>query len=58
MLVRPGALGMGGMVIAPGGEDFKRMNAELARSIIQECGMSLDEELEMVMKFKDGELRV
>ena len=58
VLVSPGALDMGGMLITPRGEDFKRMNAELARSIIQECGMSLDEELEMVMKFKGGELRV
>ena len=53
-MVSPGSLDMGGMIIAPRKEDFDQMNAELAKSIIQECGMRLDAELGMVMKFKSG----
>ena len=54
MMVSPGSLDMAGMLITPRKEDFDRMTAEMAKSIIQECGMSLDEELEAVMKFKGG----
>lgn len=54
VLVSPGALDMAGLLITPREEDFKKMNGELASKIIQECAMSLDEELEMVMKFKGG----
>ena len=54
VMVSPGTLDMAGMLITPREEDFKRMTPELARSIIQECGISLDEELAMVFKFKGG----
>lgn len=54
MMVSPGSLDMAGMLITPRKEDFDRMTAEVAKSIIQECGISLDEELEAVMKFKGG----
>ena len=54
VMVSPGSLDMGGMIITPRKEDFDQMSAELAKSIIQECGMSLDAELDMVMKFKSG----
>lgn len=54
VMVSPGALDMGGLIITPREEDFKKMSISLARDIIQECAMSLDEELEMVMKFKGG----
>ena len=54
VMVSPGSLDMGGMIITPRKEDFDQMSAELAKSIIQECGMSLDAELGMVMKFKSG----
>ena len=54
VMVSPGSLDMGGMIITPRKEDFDQMNAELAKFIIQECGMSLDAELGMVMKFKSG----
>ena len=54
MMVSPGSLDMGGMLITPRKEDFDRMNAEQAKTIIQECGITLDEELETVMKFKGG----
>ena len=54
VMVSPGALDMGGMIITPRKEDFKRMNEKLAKSIIQECAMSLDNEFDMIMKFKGG----
>lgn len=54
MMVSPGSLDMAGMLITPRKEDFDNMTAEVARSIIRECGISLDEELETVMKFKGG----
>jgi len=54
VMVSPGALDMGGMLITPRKEDFERMNAEQAKAIIQECGMSLDDELAMMKKFKEG----
>ena len=54
VMVSPGSLDMAGMLITPRKEDFDRMNAELAKSIIQECGMSPDAELNMVMNFKGG----
>ena len=54
VMVSPGALDMGGMMITPRKEDFKKMDGELAKSIIQECAYSLDSELNMVMKFKEG----
>lgn len=56
VMVSPGSLDMGGMIITPRKEDFDQMNAERAKSIIQECGISLDDELNMVMKFKGGKL--
>ena len=54
ILVSPGALDMGGMLITPREADFKKMDGELAKSIIQECAYSLDSELDMVVKFKGG----
>ncbi|MCH5175947.1 MAG: DUF4922 domain-containing protein [Prevotellaceae bacterium] len=52
ILVSPGAIDMGGMLIIPRGEDFKKMNAWLAKSIIQECALPFDWELNAVLKFK------
>ncbi len=54
ILVSPGALDMGGMLITPREEDFKKMNIDVAKSILQECGISLDDELEMIMNFKSN----
>ena len=54
VMVSPGALDMCGMLITPRKEDFEQMNGELAKSIISECAMSLDDELEMVMNLKGG----
>ena len=37
-LVSPGALDMGGLLITPREEDFKKMNAQQAQDIVRECG--------------------
>ncbi len=52
ILVSPGAIDMGGLLIVPRAEDYAKMNAEKIKSIIQECGISRDDELDMIMKFK------
>ena len=54
VLVSPGALDMGGMLITPRKCDYDKMNAELAKSIIQECGITPEEEAEIVLKVKGG----
>lgn len=54
VMVSPGTLDMAGMLITPREEDFKRMTPDLARSIIQECGITQDAELSMVVEFKGG----
>jgi hypothetical protein len=52
ILVSPGALDMAGMLITPCEEDFRKVDEEKAVDIIQECGISLDDELAVVLKFK------
>ena len=54
VMVSPGTLDMGGLIITPRKEDFEKMDGELAKSIIRECAMSQDEELEMIVNFKRG----
>lgn len=54
VLVSPGALDMGGLLITPRKEDFNKMDAELAKNIIRECGVSLDDEMDIVLNFKGG----
>ena len=52
ILVSPGALDMGGLIITPREEDFRKITPDMAGSIIRECGMSLDDELAMIMNMK------
>lgn len=54
MLVSPGALDMCGFIITPREDDYNRIDLNMATDIIRECAMSLDDELEMIMKFKLG----
>lgn len=54
ILVSPGALDMAGLLIVPRAEDYKKINADKIKSIIQECGISRDDELDMIMKFKSA----
>ena len=55
VMVSPGSLDMGGMIITPRQEDFEQMDAERMKSILQECGMTQDAEAKMVMKLKGGQ---
>lgn len=52
LLISPGALDMGGMLITPREEDFRKLDTETARAVIRECGASLDEEMQIIMRFK------
>ena len=52
-LVSPGALDMAGLVITPRESDFARMDFKLAADIIRECGISPEEEMEIIKKLKD-----
>lgn len=52
ILVSPGALDMGGLVITPREGDFRKLTPDMTAAIIRECAMSLDEELEMIMTMK------
>lgn len=54
VMVSPGALDMGGMIITPREQDFQRMTGALAASIIQECGMPFEQEFDVIMRFKTG----
>jgi len=51
-LISPGALDMAGLIITPREQDFQRMTPNFAASVISECGISLDDELEMIMRMK------
>ena len=52
ILVSPGAIDMGGMIITPREEDFRKITPDVAGCIIRECAMSLDDELAMIMNMK------
>lgn len=52
MLVSPGALDMGGLVITPRQEDFQTMTPQILADIIGEVGLSADEEQNVIGRFK------
>ena len=54
IMVSPGAIDMGGLLITPREEDFKKLNAKLAVAILQEVAMSPDEEVKTIMRLKLG----
>lgn len=54
MLISPGAIDMAGLLITPREEDFRKMTASTVDDIIKECGISRDEELEIIKRFKWG----
>lgn len=54
IVVSPGSLDIGGLIITPREEDFKKMNGDIAASIIRECAISSEDEMKMIMKFKLG----
>ncbi len=55
-LVSPGALDMGGLLITPDKDDFLRMTPEKACEIIAECGISHEEETEIIKRIKESTL--
>lgn len=52
LMISPGALDVGGLLVAPEKRDFDDMSAELARDVIREVCYSQDQELEMIKKLK------
>lgn len=56
MLISPGALDMGGLLITPRKEDFLALDEERANAIIAECGVSHEEETEIIKRLKDSKL--
>ena len=52
-LVSPGALDMSGLIITPRKEDFLKMDITLAVNIIQECGISSEDEMDIIKKLKN-----
>ncbi len=54
IMVSPGAIDMGGLMITPREEDFVKLNAKLAVSILQEVAMSPEDEVKTIMRMKLG----
>ena len=54
MLVSPGALDMGGLIITPREEDFRRISPEMAVNILREVTMT-EEELQPIIERINGE---
>ena len=52
-LVSPGALDMGGLIITPREEDFQKMDFNHAAEIIRECGISPEDEMDIIRKLKN-----
>lgn len=52
MVVSPGALDMGGLIVAPRKEDFDKIDSRTAAGIIREVGISQDDELLIIKKLK------
>ena len=55
-LVSPGSLDMGGLIITPRKADFDKMTVEEATSIISECGISSETEMEIIKLLKAPKL--
>ena len=53
ILVSPGALDMSGLIITPREEDFNKINQQAATNIIAECGISPEEEINIIKRIKN-----
>lgn len=53
ILVSPGALDMSGLIITPREEDFNKMDSHTAINIISECGISPEEEINIIKRIKN-----
>lgn len=54
LMISPGALDVGGLLIAPNKADFDKIDAATARSIIQEVTYSADQEQRLIDRLKGG----
>jgi hypothetical protein len=52
ILVSPGAIDMGGLIITPREQDFKAMTPSVASDIIKEVGISQEEEMQILKRLK------
>ncbi len=55
LMISPGALDMGGLIITPREEDFRRLTAEQAFNILREVTMTEDELQPVIDKIQDNE---
>jgi len=53
LMVSPGAIDMGGMLITPREADFRRMDASLATAILQECACTFDSAEAFIEKIRN-----
>lgn len=62
VMVSPGALDMGGLIITPREEDFQKLTVERAEAILKECGISQEKMEQICSKLKvdanDDELKL
>ena len=56
MLISPGALDMGGLIITPREEDFKRMTPKIAVSILKEVALTEGQTEQIARKLHSGKL--
>lgn len=52
ILVSPGAIDMGGLIITPREQDFKAMTPSVASDIIKEVGISQEKEMQILKRLK------
>ena len=52
IIVSPGAIDMGGLIITPREQDFKALTPSVASEIIREVGISHDEEMQILKRLK------
>lgn len=55
-IISPGALDMAGLIITPRKDDYMALTAEKAAAIIAECGISHEEETEIIKRMKGSDL--
>ena len=55
LMVSPGAIDMGGMLITPRETDFRRMDATLASAILQECASTFEDATAIAEKIKKAQ---
>ena len=53
ILVSPGALDMSGLIITPREIDFNKIDEQMATDIIAECGISPEEEINIIKRIKN-----